>query len=139
MSDDSLATGVQQSLTGDDAERVVCEYYDGCESPALYIDEILHYGEGEQPVRMCKSCANEHTEVPDNEVQRLKPEDRYVGEQPDPTTVWVVAGNYADDPHPHILGVYDDEADADEKMEECRDRFSEPHVVAWDKTEQEVV
>jgi hypothetical protein len=70
----------QSTLQGREAERVECEYYDGCTNPALYIDEILHYGEGEKPVRMCESCAEEHLEVEDNEVQRLKPEDRYVGE-----------------------------------------------------------
>lgn len=130
----------QATLDGREAERVECEYYDGCKSPALYIAEILHYGEGEKPVKMCESCADEHLEVPDNEVQRLKPEDRYVGDElePDPDIVWIVAANYADDPHPHVLGVFDDEEDADELMDKCRARYEEPYVVAWEKFEEEV-
>lgn len=53
-------------------------------------------------------------------------------------TVWVVATNYADDPHPHVEGVFADEDDADEMMEKCRNRFEGPHATAWQKIEMEV-
>jgi len=119
----------QATLLGSEAERAECEYYDGCKNPVLFIDEILHYGEGEKPVKMCESCADEHTEIEGNEVQRLKPEDRYVSEPPEKMTVWVVAANYADDPHPHVEGVYDNEEAAREHEKELHDDAIGP--VAW--------
>jgi len=119
----------QATLLGDEAERAECEYYDGCKNPALFIDEVLHYGEGEKPVKMCESCADEHTEIEGNEVQRLKPEDRYVSELPEKMTVWVVVTNHVNDPHPQVEGVYDNEEAAREHGKELRDDVIGP--VAW--------
>jgi len=126
----------QATLVGGTAEPVKCEYYDGCQNPALYIDEILHYGEGEKPVKMCQSCADEHTEIAGNEVQRLKPEDRFETPDTQKQTVWVVASNYADDPHPHVEGVYDNEEAAREHEDEIRNEALGP--IAWWVYEQTV-
>lgn len=128
----------QSTLNGSEAERVECEYYDGCKSPALYIDEILHYGEGEIPVRMCESCADEHLEAEDNEVQRLKPADRYVSESEVGISVYVVVTRYDGDPHPHVELVTTDEDEAEELMNKCRDTVNPPHPVAWEMDEQTV-
>ena len=55
-----------------------------------------------------------------------------------PAKVFVVVTNYDDDPHPHVEGVFEDEADADELMDRCSARFEPPHPIAWRKVEQEV-
>lgn len=54
-------------------------------------------------------------------------------EHDDDNAVWIVAGNYADDPHPHVLGVYETEEQADDLMDRCRDDTSAPYVDSWDK------
>lgn len=137
VSEVCVMSETQQTLTGEEATRVTCEYYDGCQTPALFVAEILHYGEGEKAVKMCESCADEHTEVEGNTVQRLKPEDRYEGE-PAGEVVYVVVTRYADDPHPHVELVTTDEQEAKELMRDCRRSASEPHPIAWEMEEQRV-
>lgn len=56
-----------------------------------------------------------------------------------PATVYVVVTNYADDPHPHVEEVFEDEEAADELMERCRSVTKPPHPVAWRKVEKEVL
>lgn len=131
MSEQSTGGVEQTTLDGGEAAHVECEYYDGCESAALYIDEILHYGEGEKPVKMCESCADEHTVPEGNEVQRLKPEDRYVREESDTGTVWVVASRKEDLPHPYVEAVYDNEEAAKEHKNELAENSFQHGVVAW--------
>lgn len=53
-------------------------------------------------------------------------------------TVWVVASNYADDPHPHIEGVFADEEPARELEKQCGKVTEPPHPVAWWAYEVEV-
>lgn len=55
-----------------------------------------------------------------------------------PAKVYVVATNYADDPHPHIEGVFADLDDADELAEKCRRITTPPHPVAWGVHDVEV-
>lgn len=50
-------------------------------------------------------------------------------------TVWVVTGNYADDPHPHVLGVYDNEDAAREHERAIRQSIKGTEPVAWGRTE----
>lgn len=59
-------------------------------------------------------------------------------EEEEETAVWVVAGTHADDPHPHILGVYAEEEQADDLMDRCSDPGRAPHVDAWDKARKVV-
>lgn len=51
-------------------------------------------------------------------------------------TVYVVAANYADDPHPHVEGVYANEEAAEEHEKEIRDEALGP--VAWDVFERQI-
>ena len=53
-------------------------------------------------------------------------------------TVYVVASNYADDPHPHIEGVFADEAPARELEKQCGKVTEPPHPVAWWVYEEEI-
>ncbi len=59
-------------------------------------------------------------------------------EQPKLNTVYVVAANYADDPHPHVEGVWKDKEQAKGMMSKCRERFKPPHPVAWQMFEVEI-
>lgn len=61
-----------------------------------------------------------------------------MSDQPQDRTVWVVTGNYADDPHPHVLGVYDNEDAAKEHERAIRDSIKPSEPVAWGRTEVEV-
>jgi hypothetical protein len=53
-------------------------------------------------------------------------------------TVYVVASNYADDPHPHIEGVFADEEPARELEKKCGMVTEPPHPVAWWVFEEEI-
>lgn len=54
-------------------------------------------------------------------------------------TVYAVVVRYMDNPHPDCVGVYSNESDAQEKKQECADKFSEPKpVVAWEVCEVEL-
>lgn len=133
----------QTTLTGSKAERVECEYRDICGNPAQYQLTVLENYEELVPIKVCKSCADEHTEIwDDKKIQErrrwLKPAERWKGETVPPETVWIVAANFDADPHPHILGVFDEEEPARELMDDCRDRFTEPHPIAWDIFEEPI-
>lgn len=52
--------------------------------------------------------------------------------------VYVVAANYADDPHPHVEGVFLNEEDAKELKKKCAAVNQAPHPVAWQVLEREV-
>lgn len=56
----------------------------------------------------------------------------------DDNGVWVVAGGYADDPHPHIAGVYAHEELADEMIKRCRKPDTAPYFDSWDKFQRPV-
>lgn len=138
-------TQVQGTLDGETAERVECEYYDGCHNDALFVDELrvnTDYGEDTEVVRACPSCAREHVEPESIDEAdtwtRMKPADRYVGEEPEPETVYVVAVRYDGSPHPGVEGVYDNEEAADEHMQYLREKSFQEAVVAWEKIEQTV-
>ena len=146
MSDNSGTALEQSSLTGEDVERAECEYLDGCTNPAVYRGELLvHDGGGyaQEETLLCHTCTDEFTEPGtgnsvEEDLERLKPSERYVSDE-EPETIWIVAGNYADDPHPHILGVFEDEEPAEELMDDCRQTVGGPHPVAWQKFEREVL
>jgi hypothetical protein len=80
---------------------------------------------------MCESCAEEHTEVDDNEVQRLKPEDRYVYAEESQPTVWVVSSRKDGSPHPFVEAVYDNQDAAREHKKELAEDSFKHNVVAW--------
>ena len=46
-------------------------------------------------------------------------------------TVWVLVGNYADDPHPKVLGVYDNDEAAQEHQRDLRDDMTTSAPIAW--------
>lgn len=50
--------------------------------------------------------------------------------------VWVVTASYADDPHPHCLAVYDNEAAAKEHAKAIRDSNSPSEPVAHGYSEK---
>jgi hypothetical protein len=54
--------------------------------------------------------------------------------QPSPT-VWVVAANYPDDPHPHVEGVYNNRETAEEHEKELREPLGPS---AWGVHEMQV-
>lgn len=56
----------------------------------------------------------------------------------DPDTVWVVTGIFSDDPHPHVLGVYDNEAAAHTHKRSICGSIKPSAPVAWGVTEMEV-
>lgn len=58
--------------------------------------------------------------------------------EPDATVVHVVAGNYPDDPHPHVEAVYDNEDAAERHMQAITDSNSISAPVAWIKYEMEI-
>lgn len=65
-------------------------------------------------------------------------QERLVGDGDDPaqaTRVWVVVGNYADDPHPKVLGVYDNEDAAERHRKAITNSTSPSTPVAWGKHE----
>lgn len=45
--------------------------------------------------------------------------------------VYAVITNHADDPHPHVEGVFDNEEDARELHKKCGNVVGGPHPVAW--------
>jgi len=54
-------------------------------------------------------------------------------------TVWVVVSRHMDDPHPRCEGVFKSKHDANKKMKDCADTFSEPrNAIAWSKFEMVV-
>lgn len=57
---------------------------------------------------------------------------------PEADTVYIVVANYADDPHPHVEGVFGDEDDAKALMDDCRATTRSPHPVAWKLVEADV-
>ena len=64
------------------------------------------------------------------------PDTLSTGEQ---QTVYAVVVRYMDSPHPDCVGVYTDEADAQQKRRDCEDSFTEPKpVVAWEVCEVEL-
>lgn len=141
MSDD-YAHQTQQTLTGGEATPVQCEFYDPCKSDALYIAEILHYGFGELPVRMCRTCAEEHAEEEGvkfgDDIQRLKPADRYKSADEAGVSIYVVSARFDGDPHPHVELVTADEDEADELMDQLQNPVRPPYPLAWDKSEHKV-
>lgn len=142
MMADTQGTALEQSsLTGDSAERVECEYYEGCTSPALFRgDPMLRDGSGgyaREETLMCESCADEFSEEIDATIERLKPSERYASND-EPETIWIVAANFDGDPHPHILGVFESEEPAEDLMDDCRQTIGGPHPIAWQKFEREV-
>lgn len=77
----------QSTLTGDEAERIECEYRDICSNAALYELIVLENYEELIPIKVCKRCADEHTEIWDEDKlrerrRRLKPAERWEGEVP---------------------------------------------------------
>lgn len=54
----------------------------------------------------------------------------------DRDTVFVVTGNYDDNPHPHVLGVYDNEEAAEEHVAAIRQSIkpSEPVAYGYEET-----
>lgn len=61
-----------------------------------------------------------------------------IAEPEDPSLVWVVTGNYADDPHPHVLAVYDNEEAAQEHRKAIRDSIKPSEPVAYGITEMQI-
>jgi len=59
-------------------------------------------------------------------------------EEPKQDTVYVVAANYDDDPHPQVEGIFPHKEQAEDIIEKCRDRFSDPHPIAWQMFEVEI-
>lgn len=56
-------------------------------------------------------------------------------------TVYVVTVRWMDNPHPDVLGVFEDESDADTLMRKCRNwprEWDGLGPVAWEKKEREV-
>jgi len=53
-------------------------------------------------------------------------------------TVWVVAANYADGPHPQVLAVYDNPGSAIEHKEAIRESIKASEPVAWMSAECEI-
>jgi len=54
-------------------------------------------------------------------------------------TVYTVTVRWMDSPHPECIGVFQEEADADELMKRCRNKWSDPKpVVAWEKNAVEI-
>ena len=141
MTDKSGTALEQSSLTGEEVDRAECEYYEGCTSPALFRGDPMvrddYGGFGREETLMCESCADEFSEEVDATIERLKPEERYVGDD-EPKTIWIVAGNFDGDPHPHIMGVFEDEEPAKELIANCRATTRRPHPIAWQKFEREV-
>lgn len=45
--------------------------------------------------------------------------------------VYAVVTNYADDPHPHVEDVFEDEDAARELLKQCGNVVGPPHPVAW--------
>lgn len=71
----------------------------------------------------------------------MSEQERLVEPAPEPAddeTVYVVATNYADDPHPHIEGVFSDAGPAQDLMRDCRKITEAPNPVAWELFEAEV-
>lgn len=58
-------------------------------------------------------------------------------EQAGDATIYIVAANYADDPHPHIEGVFSDPAPAKDLIRDCGKVTQPPHPVAWQLFEAE--
>lgn len=55
--------------------------------------------------------------------------------------VYVVTVRWMDNPHPDVLGVFDNEQAADELMKKCRDwprEWDGLGPVAWEKREREI-
>lgn len=48
-----------------------------------------------------------------------------------PNTKFVVLGNMDDDPHPHILGVFETKDEAHELSKQCGNVVNGPWPVAW--------
>lgn len=61
-----------------------------------------------------------------------------IADTDDPNLVWAVTGNYADDPHPHVLAVYDNEEAAKEHSKAIRDSIKPSEPVAWGVTEMKL-
>lgn len=53
-------------------------------------------------------------------------------------TVWVVAANYGDDPHPHVEAVFTDEDSAESLSEQFKDPTAGMGPIAWAVEEMEV-
>lgn len=58
--------------------------------------------------------------------------------KPSENTVYVVVSNYANDPHPHVEGVFQEREPAIELKKRCACVASSPHPIAWDVIETEV-
>lgn len=81
-----MVSDARQSTFGSEEYAVVereCQYYDGCVKAAEFAVNVLIYGEGEQEVVSCESCAKEHVEVDtrswDDDVRELSAADRWEG------------------------------------------------------------
>lgn len=85
-------------------------------------------------------CTDDSARAENEHSQRQLPGDLPPAdsEGPGQPTVWVVAANYADDPHPHIEGVYADEEAAREHEQAITDSISPSAPVAWWVYEQPV-
>ena len=75
--------------------------------------------------------------IEEHEQQRIAPEID-TGSESGSDTVYVVATNYDDDPHPHVEGVFSDCEDAKELKKKCAAVTEPPHPVAWQLFEMEV-
>lgn len=67
---------------------------------------------------------------------RSTQEELETGVGTDAEKVWVVVGNFEDDPHPKVLGVYDTDEAAEKHHRDLRDQAFGP--VAWGMHEMEV-
>jgi len=81
-----MASNDRQATLGSEEYAVVereCQYYDGCVKAAEFAVDVLIYGEGEQEVVSCESCAREHVEVDtrtwDDDVRELPAAERWEG------------------------------------------------------------
>lgn len=52
--------------------------------------------------------------------------------------VYIVAANYPDDPHPHILAVYDNEPAVDEHLRAIEQSIKPSEPVAWQSTKAKI-
>lgn len=72
----------QSTLDGAEATRVECEYYEGCNAPAMYeVEAFIYDGHGwaYEDRLACEPCKDEHVEPEwkDRDFRRLKPEERW--------------------------------------------------------------
>lgn len=73
-------SSTQQTLTGEEATRVECEYELSCHNPAMYEVYVQgHWTGSYEETLACETCKGEHVEPEwkDREFRRLKPEERW--------------------------------------------------------------